>query len=82
LNVRRYRSVKLYDARGYDKGPFTTFHVGGVDPDTGMRPRVTCTKAGGGTVHSRTCLPATSERLVSYFIYGALRSGGPCVPKP
>ena len=40
--------VKLYDARGYDKGPFNTIQIGGVggvvDPSTGKRPRVTCAK--------------------------------------
>ena len=40
--------VKLYDARGYDKGPFNTIAIGGakgaVDPATGKRPRVTTAK--------------------------------------
>ena len=40
--------VRLYDARGYDKGPFNTIAIGGVkgavDPSTGKRPRVTCAK--------------------------------------
>jgi len=40
--------VRLYDARGYDKGPFDTIAIGGVkgavDPSTGKRPRVTCAK--------------------------------------
>jgi hypothetical protein len=42
--------VKLYDARAYHQGPFTTFNVGGVDPETGMRPRVTCSKVGRRSV--------------------------------
>ncbi|EEH60425.1 COMPASS/Set1C complex protein [Micromonas pusilla CCMP1545] len=36
--------VKLYDARGYDQGPFTTFRVGAKDRVTGHAPRVTCAK--------------------------------------
>ena len=36
--------VKLYDARGYDKGPFTTFQIGTADSATGLKPRVTCAK--------------------------------------
>jgi len=36
--------VKLYDARGYDKGPFTTFAIGTKDSATGNKPRVTCAK--------------------------------------
>ena len=40
--------VKLYDSRGYDKGPFNTIQIGGVggvvDPTTGKLPRVTCAK--------------------------------------
>ena len=36
--------VKLYDARGYDKGPFTTFQGGTADSASGVKPRVTCAK--------------------------------------
>lgn len=35
--------VKLYDARGYDKGPFTTFRVGSATAQRAA-PRVTCAK--------------------------------------